>query len=65
MVNMNISPSGVVIGAMPPVAPGGRLPITAGQALADLLAGPVDVGAVLEIEVTSVSAYFEVERSRR
>lgn len=28
MVNMNISPSGVVIGARPPLAPGGRLPIT-------------------------------------
>jgi hypothetical protein len=50
MVNMNISPSGVVIGAMPPLAPGGRLPIAARQALADLLARPVDVGAVLEID---------------
>ena len=50
MVNMNISPSGVVIGAMPPLAPGGRLPMRGGQAFADLLARPVDVGAVLEID---------------
>jgi hypothetical protein len=31
MVNMNISPSGVVIGAMPPLAPGGRLPMAAAR----------------------------------
>ena len=47
---MNISPSGVVIGAMPPLTPGGRLSMAEGQAFANLLAGPVDVGAILEID---------------
>ena len=49
MVNMNISPSGVVIGARPPLAPG-QVAHHAGEALADLLARPVDVGAVVEVE---------------
>jgi hypothetical protein len=50
MVNMNISPSGVVIGARPPRGAGRQVAHHAGEALAHLLAGPVDVGAVLEVE---------------
>ncbi len=50
MVNMNISPSGVVIGAMPPLNAGRQVAHGRGQAFADLLARPVDVGAILEID---------------
>ena len=61
MVNMNISPSGVMIGARPLLGASGR---SRGhwQALGDLGARPVDVGAVLEIEGHSASAYLGVER---
>jgi hypothetical protein len=50
MVNMNISPSGVVDRGHAAGDSGWQVAHGGGQALADLLAGPVDVGAILEID---------------
>ncbi|MCW2019198.1 hypothetical protein ACVILJ_000068 [Bradyrhizobium diazoefficiens] len=49
MVNMNISPSGLVIGASP-THPLGKVTSDVRQPLGDLVARPVDIRAVLEID---------------
>ena len=53
MVNISISPSGVTIGARPPVGAGRQLIAQVLQPLVDLRARPENVGAIGEFEASS------------